>query len=87
MKYGMTLSKAAMILGELKVPSEMVNSVEIAEALRMGLIALEMQINLGQAISDMQEDVKNNDTFSASLVMDILNDGYMLSEVNEIDEQ
>lgn len=87
MKYGMSLSKAAMILGELKVPSEMVNSVEIAEALRMGLIALEMQINLGQAISDMQEDVKNNDTFSASLVMDILNDGYMLSEVNEIDEQ
>lgn len=87
MKYGMTLSKAAMILGELKVPSEMVNSVEIAEALRMGLIALEMQINLGQAISDMQGDVKNNDTYSASLVMDILNDGYMLSEVNEIDEQ
>lgn len=83
-KYCMTLSEAAMTIGGLKVPSDLIGSIEIAEALRMALIALEMQINLGQMITDIQEDFKPEDSYSSSLVLDMLNDNYMMSEVNLI---
>lgn len=84
-KYCMTLSEAAITIGGLKVPSDLIGSVKIAEALRMAIIALEMQINLGQMITDIQEDFKPEDSYSVSLVLDILNDNYMMSGVNLVD--
>lgn len=81
-KYRMTLSQAIMTLGGLMVPSDLVNSVEIAEALRMAMAALNMQVNIGQLITDIKDDFKPEDSYSATLVLDMLNDGYMLSEEN-----
>lgn len=84
MKYGMTIGKALEVLGAVKVPSEIVNSTEICEALRMGMIALEKQIDLGQTLQEFKDSFNASNRYSESCVMEFLNDAYMLSEVNDV---
>lgn len=71
-KYMFNCSKAAQIIRGIKVPSDIANSVEVIEALRMAIKALEMQIQIGQTVEDLDDDE----------IIETLNDVYMFSEVN-----
>lgn len=83
MKTMFNISKAIEIIGGIQVPSVMANSIEVAEALRMALKALEMQINLGQTLQEFTDSFNATNSYSESLVMELLNDSYMFAEVNE----
>lgn len=83
MKMGMSIGKAIEVIGAIKIPSEIINSVEIAEALRMAMIALQKQIDIGQLLQEFIDDYKEENRYSERCVIEFLSDGYMLSEVNK----
>lgn len=85
MKYGLTISKAIETLGSLQVPSELINSVEIAEAIRMGIESLNKQIELGQLLQEFKDDMHPENRYSEAVVIEFLADAYILSGVNNID--
>lgn len=82
MRFTMSASKAIQIIGGLKVPSETVTSIEVAEALIMGIKALEKQIDIGQALTDWKDNYNPENRYTDNTVIEVLEDVYMLSEVN-----
>lgn len=84
-KYGMNISEAIQILGGLTVPSELINSVKIAEAMRMAIDALNKQIDIGNLLQEFKDAYNPDNRYSEACVMEFLCDGYMLSEVNNIE--
>lgn len=87
MKIGMNLSEAARLLRGIKVPSELANSIEIVEAIRIGIAAIDKQIDLGQLIQDLKDDFGDNpDTPFCYEYLDMeLKNLYVLSEVNNFE--
>lgn len=73
----MTLSRATEIL-------DSINGLgEIKTALQMGSKALQMQIRLAETLQEFNDNFKKDNTYSELLVMELLNDVYMMSEVND----
>lgn len=73
----MTLSRAIEIL-------DSINGLgEIKTALQMGSKALQMQIRLAETLQEFNDNFKKDNTYSELLVMELLNDVYMMSEVND----